>query len=436
MFPPNDLSAPNGLLGDYYVGAVVSGSPVLRRVDAAVSFSWAANSYPTDSQQFAIRWSGYLDFKSLLGQSSERNVNFAVQHTGGVRLFVNNAVVVDAWSNSRKRTSLTSSGTVALNADSANSIQIEFRSGADPTQSIQFLWSSGSATFQPVPTSAISPNPQASAPSFSASQSDTTGPVIGGSVGAALAIIIVVIVVLVIMKKKGLAFFAKGKKKDPKKTVWDEENPANKPAEMSVYSSTSFTKDQQQVEDSHDDKDMPPPAYDDDLADFKEEWMIPFADVIIGKKLGQGAFGVVYKGEWGGEPVAIKQCTLNVGPAGVADFKAEAKLMLSIKPHPSIVQVFGLTVHQGSIYMILEYCGGGSLDSYMKKKQLTFEQKISILESISRGVDHLHRNGIIHRDLACRNILVNSAGKAKVADFGMSRIVDKFEQKGTTQVRL
>lgn len=83
--------------------------------------------------------------------------------------------------------------------------------------------------------------------------------------------------------------------------------------------------------------------------------------------------------------------------------------------------------------MIMEFCGGGALESYMKNNKLSPEEKIRMLESIARGIDHLHRNGVIHRDLACRNILVNGSGEAKVADFGMSRLVDKFEQKGTTQ---
>lgn len=74
---------------------------------------------------------------------------------------------------------------------------------------------------------------------------------------------------------------------------------------------------------------------------FKPEWMIPFKDLIFGKKLGQGAFGVVYAGKWRKSTnVAIKQSTvLCVDDAAVDAFKQEALLMLQLRPHPSCVQV-------------------------------------------------------------------------------------------------
>jgi serine/threonine protein kinase len=54
-----------------------------------------------------------------------------------------------------------------------------------------------------------------------------------------------------------------------------------------------------------------------------------------------------------------------------------------------------------------------------------------VLISIALGIVHLHSYNLVHRDLACRNILV-SRGNAKVADFGMARLVDAFTKEGTT----
>jgi serine/threonine protein kinase len=166
--------------------------------------------------------------------------------------------------------------------------------------------------------------------------------------------------------------------------------------------------------------------------EFKDEWMVEFDDVTIGKKIGAGAFGIVYKGDLSGTDVAIKQCALSVGEEGLADFKREAVLLLSLRPHPNIVQVLGISQDGDNIYMIMEYCSMGSLDKLFGKAKLSTSDKLNIIDGVAKGVAHLHKYSIVHRDLAARNILLSDGAKPKVADFGMSRIVDRFEQKGTT----
>jgi serine/threonine protein kinase len=96
------------------------------------------------------------------------------------------------------------------------------------------------------------------------------------------------------------------------------------------------------------------------------------------------------------------------------------------------VQVLGLCKTATDLYMIMEFASAGSLDRLMVKEQLSSNEKISIIHGVAKGVAHLHRYRIVHRDLACRNVLVNAGRIPKVADFGMSRIIDKFELKGTT----
>lgn len=162
---------------------------------------------------------------------------------------------------------------------------------------------------------------------------------------------------------------------------------------------------------------------------------------------------MVYLGSYNDSEVAIKQTNLSVGQNALDDFKREAVLLLSIKPHPSIVQVLGISVNGENIYMVMEFCEHGSFDVYARDHNVDDAAKEKILDSISSGIGaiepknsqlspltcliaHLHRSGIIHRDLAARNILLGAGLKAKVADFGMSRIVDKFEQKGQTTANI
>jgi serine/threonine protein kinase len=85
------------------------------------------------------------------------------------------------------------------------------------------------------------------------------------------------------------------------------------------------------------------------------------------------------------------------------------------------------------LFVVMEFCDSGSLDRIVN--ELTLDQKLSILDSVAKGVAHLHRCGVVHRDLAARNVLLNETRdgfSAKVSDFGMSRMVDKFETQGQT----
>jgi hypothetical protein len=121
---------------------------------------------------------------------------------------------------------------------------------------------------------------------------------------------------------------------------------------------------------------------------FKPEWMIPFSDVTFGKKLGQGAFGVVYAGKWRkSTDVAIKQSTvLCVDDAAIDAFKAEALLMLELRPHPSCVQVLGVCVEDTMVYVIMELCEGGSLSSLMEKQSISQHEKLQIISTLAAGI--------------------------------------------------
>jgi serine/threonine protein kinase len=80
----------------------------------------------------------------------------------------------------------------------------------------------------------------------------------------------------------------------------------------------------------------------------------------------------------------------------------------------------------------MELCELGSLDAHMATNQLTPKQKLKISHGVALGIRHLHNNNVIHRDIACRNVLLSEGMKAKVSDFGMSRLVEQFEKQGTT----
>jgi serine/threonine protein kinase len=109
-----------------------------------------------------------------------------------------------------------------------------------------------------------------------------------------------------------------------------------------------------------------------------------------------------------------------------------------IAPHPNLVQTFGVSLDGPNPCIVLEFCGGGSLDSVMHDKEqiVTNETKRSYALKIAYGLLHLHNNNIVHRDLAARNILLANDGTPKISDFGMSRIIQDEGSKGKTKATI
>jgi hypothetical protein len=161
-------------------------------------------------------------------------------------------------------------------------------------------------------------------------------------------------------------------------------------------------------------------------------------DVQLCEQLGEGAFGVVYRGIWQHDVVAVKMLKVAVAPAAnkraklIADFCAEIRRMAAIPAHENVLLLYGQTTFARQpdvVAAIVEYCEGGSLASLVYNPQcaLPLADQLGIAAKAASGVLHLHRNSIVHRDIAARNVLLKSTRApygVKVADFGLSRQID------------
>ncbi|PRP74933.1 putative LRR receptor-like serine/threonine-protein kinase [Planoprotostelium fungivorum] len=150
------------------------------------------------------------------------------------------------------------------------------------------------------------------------------------------------------------------------------------------------------------------------------------------QKLGEGAYGVVWKASYRGQIVAMKQMK-EASIKMMEDFMFEVELMKQIGPHPNVVQFIGLCPRPLSLVT------GGDLMTYLERNSsISSEIRRNIIRGVALGMEHLAAEMIIHKDLAARNILVSPSicGVTedvqltedlvpKVSDFGMSRIVDK-----------
>ncbi|PRP87620.1 hypothetical protein PROFUN_04647 [Planoprotostelium fungivorum] len=148
------------------------------------------------------------------------------------------------------------------------------------------------------------------------------------------------------------------------------------------------------------------------------------------KQIGSGAFGVVYKGKWRALDVAVKQIkATELKESDLADFLAEATLLKNLRPHPNVVLFIGVTIQPQPISLVTEYCGGGGLHAMLHDPAVEMPESLVIhfVTGAAKGVFHLHSEGILHRDLAVRNLLLSATMDVKVTDFGLSKKVTKGE---------
>lgn len=172
------------------------------------------------------------------------------------------------------------------------------------------------------------------------------------------------------------------------------------------------------------------------LTDVKININIQFKDIIYGTEtMDTGGFGVVYRGKYKGETVAIKQLRAQLCEATLKLFENEAKIMAQLR-HDNVLMLYGVCLEKGNLSMILPYAPKGSLYGVLRGTEpLDWPTRIKISLHIARGLNYLHRNNpmIIHRDLKSMNVLLFDNYTAKISDFGLSEI--KKEVSSSSNVK-
>ncbi len=179
---------------------------------------------------------------------------------------------------------------------------------------------------------------------------------------------------------------------------------------------------------------------------------------IVGKVLGYGGFGVTYIG-WDNvlrRKVAVKeylpsdfatrsygqrQLTVFSGEAteqfqaGLGSFIYEAKRLARFNAVPEIVDIYDCFEENGSGYIVMELLDGATVKEILKKKRrLSIPQAKRIVLSVLRGLAVVHKEGIIHRDIAPDNIFITRNGNVRILDFGAARYATAAQSKSLSVI--
>ncbi|CAN8284632.1 unnamed protein product [Cochlearia groenlandica] len=157
--------------------------------------------------------------------------------------------------------------------------------------------------------------------------------------------------------------------------------------------------------------------------------------------LGEGGYGVVYKGKLAnGTEVAVKKLLNNLGQAE-KEFRVEVEAIGHVR-HKNLVRLLGYCIEGVHRMLVYEYVNSGNLEQWLhgamrQHGSLTWEARMKIITGTAQALAYLHEAiepKVVHRDIKASNILIDDEFNAKLSDFGLAKLLDSNESHINTRV--
>ncbi|XVE55171.1 hypothetical protein DITRI_Ditri03aG0138400 [Diplodiscus trichospermus] len=168
----------------------------------------------------------------------------------------------------------------------------------------------------------------------------------------------------------------------------------------------------------------------DDISTTKEktgDWEIDRRLLKIGERIASGSCGDLYRGIYLGQDVAVKILrSEHLNDAMEDEFAQEVAILREVL-HKNVVRFIGACTKSPHLCIVTEYMPRGSLYDYLHKNHnvLKLSQLLKFAIDVCKGMEYLHQNDIIHRDLKTANLLMDTDNVVKVADFGVARFLNQ-----------
>ncbi len=167
--------------------------------------------------------------------------------------------------------------------------------------------------------------------------------------------------------------------------------------------------------------------------------------IVIGKVMGKGGFGITYLGydlriektiavkEYYPNGIAYRSSSgteVSIADArsaetfekGAEKFYTEAEMVAQFNGNPNIVSVYDYFRANNTVYLVMEFIEGITLNNYIKKHgRITDGQALFVMDKIAAALSITHSAGVLHRDISPDNIMICKDGKVKLIDFGAAR---------------
>jgi len=155
------------------------------------------------------------------------------------------------------------------------------------------------------------------------------------------------------------------------------------------------------------------------------EWELTEKQLVFNEKIASGAFGLLYRGSYCGQEVAIKVLKSNAqegpGVETLREFAQELNILRRVH-HKHIIQLIGALTKNKTMCLVTEFMHGGNLLQYVQEHALKLPELIRVSVGVAMGLDYLHKINIVHRDIKTANLLLDENNVVKIADFGVARI--------------